>query len=226
MKVLVVEDEHRIAQAIKEGLEEEGYAVDVEHDGEGGYNTASAAPNEYDVILLDVMMPKLNGYEVAAKLRSEGNHTPILMLTAKDQEKDIIKGLDTGADDYLAKPFSFDVLLARIRALLRRPHQSLGEVLEIGDLILNPALKSVTRAGHDIRLTSKEYAILEYLMRNPGRVISKDSIISHVWDFDADVLPNNVEVFITFLRSKIDKPFKKPLLHTVRGFGYKVSVDA
>jgi len=226
MKVLVVEDEHRIAQAIKEGLEEEGYAVDVEHEGEGGYNTASAAPEEYDVILLDVMMPGLNGYEVAAKLRSEGNHTPILMLTAKDQEKDVIKGLDTGADDYLAKPFSFDVLLARIRALLRRPHHSIGEVLEVGDLTLDPALKSVTRAGQDIRLTSKEYAILEYLMRNSGRVLSKDSIISHVWDFDADVLPNNVEVFITFLRTKIDKPFKKPLLHTVRGFGYKVSVDA
>ena len=226
MKLLVIEDEHRIAQAIKEGLEEEGYAVDVEHDGEGGYGAASAAPDDYDVILLDVMMPGLNGYEVAAKLRSEGNHTPILMLTAKDQEKDIIKGLDTGADDYLAKPFSFDVLLARVRALLRRPHHSFGEVLEVGDLTLNPAQKSVTRAGQDIRLTSKEYAILEYLMRNSGRVVSKDSIISHVWDFDADVLPNNVEVFITFLRTKIDKPFKSPLLHTVRGFGYRMSIDA
>lgn len=226
MKILVIEDEHRIAQAIKEGLEEESYAVDVEYDGEGGYNAASAAPDQYDVILLDVMMPKLSGYEVAAKLRSEGNHTPILMLTAKDQEKDIIKGLDTGADDYLAKPFSFEVLLARIRALLRRPHYSLGEVLNIGDLTLDPAMKLVTRAGKSIHLTSKEYAILEYLMRNAGRVLSKDSIISHVWDFDADVLPNNVEVFITFLRSKIDKPFKKPLIHTVRGFGYKVSVDA
>lgn len=172
------------------------------------------------------MMPKLNGYEVAAKLRSEGNHTPILMLTAKDQEKDIITGLDTGADDYLAKPFSFEVLLARIRALLRRPHHSLSEVLTVGDLSLDPATKLITRAGKNIHLTSKEYAILEYLMRNTGRVLSKDSIISHVWDFDADVLPNNVEVFITFLRSKIDKPFKKPLIHTVRGFGYKVSVDA
>lgn len=226
MKVLVVEDEHRIAQAIKEGLEEEGYAVDVEHDGEAGYNAASAVSSDYDVILLDVMMPKMNGFEVAAKLRSEENHTPILMLTAKDQAKDIIKGLDTGADDYLAKPFSFDVLLARVRALLRRPHQSLGEVLEVGDLILNPSNKTVVRAGKQIRLTSKEYAILEYMMRNSGRVVSKENIISHVWDFDADVLPNNVEVFITFIRSKIDKPFKTPLLHTVRGFGYKVSVDA
>lgn len=224
MKILVVEDEHRIAQGIREGLEEEGYAVDVEHDGESGYGAASAS-SDYDLIILDVMMPGLNGYEVADKLRGEGNHTPILMLTAKDQERDIVKGLDTGADDYLAKPFSFDVLLARIRALLRRPHQSLGETLKVGDLVLDPAKKQVERGGKHVRLTSKEFAILEYFMRNPGRVLSKDSIISHVWDFDADVLPNNVEVFITFLRAKIDKPFGAPLLHTVRGFGYKLSVE-
>jgi DNA-binding response OmpR family regulator len=226
MKLLVVEDEHRIAQAIKEGLEDEGYAVDVEHDGQAGYDTASGAPEDYDLILLDVMMPGMNGTDVAAALRKDGNHTPILMLTAKDQERDIVKGLDTGADDYLAKPFSFDVLLARIRALLRRPHHSLGETLIVGDLTLDPDNKSVERAGQLIRLTSKEYAILEYFMRNPGRVLSKDNIISHVWDFDADVLPNNVEVFITFIRAKIDKPFKSPLLHTVRGFGYKLSADA
>ncbi len=226
MKILVVEDEHRIAQAIKEGLEDEGYAVDVEHDGEAGYDTVSAAPDDYDLIVLDIMMPHMDGNQVAAKLRSDGNHTPILMLTAKDSERDIVKSLDTGADDYLAKPFSFDVLLARIRALLRRPHQSLGETLIVGDLVLDPADKRVERAGQFIRLTSKEFAILEYLMRNPGRVLSKDNIISHVWDFDADVLPNNVEVFITFIRAKIDKPFKKPLLHTVRGFGYKLSPDA
>lgn len=223
MKLLVVEDEHRIAQAIKEGLEDEGYAVDVEHDGEDGFNTASGATGEYDVILLDVMMPGMNGYEVAAKLRDAGDHTPILMLTAKDAERDIVKGLDTGADDYLPKPFSFDVLLARVRALLRRPHQSLGETLTVGDLSLDPADKTVARGGKEIRLTSKEFAILEYFMRNPGRVLSKDNIIAHVWDFDADVLPNNVEVFITFLRAKIDKPFKNPLLHTVRGFGYKLN---
>lgn len=226
MKILVVEDEHRIAQAVKEGLEDEGYAVDVEHDGQAGYRAATAGQGEYDLILLDVMMPGLNGNEVAQKLRSDGNHTPILMLTAKDQTRDIVKGLDTGADDYLAKPFSFDVLLARIRALLRRPQHSLGETLVVGDLTLDPAHKRVERAGQFIRLTSKEFAILEYFMRNPNRVLSKDNIISHVWDFDADVLPNNVEVFITFIRGKIDKPFKKPLLHTVRGFGYKLSTDA
>jgi DNA-binding response OmpR family regulator len=226
MKLLVVEDEHRIAQAIKEGLEEEGYAVDVEHDGESGYDTASAAADGYDLIILDVMMPKLSGMGVASRLRAEGIHVPILMLTAKDTERDIIKGLDTGADDYLAKPFSFDVLLARIRALLRRPYQTLGETLMVGDLVLDPSNKRVERAGQFIKLTSKEYAILEYLMRNAGRVLSKESIISHVWDFDADVLPNNVEVFITFIRAKIDKPFRTPLLHTVRGFGYKLSTDA
>lgn len=224
MRILLVEDEHRIAQAIKEGLQEEGYAVDVEHDGDAGYSTASA--DEYDLIILDVMMPGLNGYEVSMKLREEGNHTPILMLTAKDQPVDVVTGLDTGADDYLLKPFSFDVLLARIRALLRRPHQTLGETLNVGDLTLEIAHKKVERAGKSIQLTSKEFAILEYFMRNPGRVLSKDSIIAHVWDFDANVLPNNVEVFITFLRAKIDKPFKSPLLHTVRGFGYRMSAES
>lgn len=226
MKILVVEDDYRIAQGICEGLEDENYAVDIEHNGDDGYNTANAGAGEYDLIILDVMMPGLSGYQVADKLRAGGDPTPILMLTARDQESDIVKGLDIGADDYLAKPFSFDVLLARIRALLRRPHHSLGEILHIGDLSLDPASKQVQRAGKDIRLTSKEFAIMEYLMRNPGRILSKDNIISHVWNFDADVMPNNVEVFITFLRAKIDKPFKKSLLHTVRGVGYKVSTDA
>ena len=223
MRILVVEDEHRIAQAIKDGLEEEKYAVDIEHDGEDGYNTAIS--EEYDLIILDVMMPVMNGYEVCEKLRKGGNHTPIIMLTAKDQDRDIIKGLDTGADDYLAKPFSFDVLLARIRTLLRRPHHSLGEVLSVGDLTLDPVDKRVVRGNVPITLSSKEFAILEYLIRNPGRVLSKNSIITHVWDFDADILPNTVEVFVAYLRTKIDKPFKTPLLHTVRGFGYKLSVE-
>ncbi len=223
MKVLVVEDEYRIAQAIKEGLEDEGYAVDAEHNGQDGYNAASAAPDDYDIILLDVMLPQMNGFEVAKQLRADGNHVPILMLTAKDAEADIVHGLDAGADDYLAKPFSFEVLLARMRALLRRPQATTGEMFEVGDLTLNPATKQVMRSGFEIQLTAKEFAILEYLMRNAGQVLSKESIITHVWDFDADVLPNNVEVFMTFLRSKIDKPFTAPLLHTVRGFGYKLS---
>lgn len=221
MKILVIEDEHRIARAIKEGLEQESYAVDVEYNGEDGYNTASVG--EYDVILLDVMMPIMNGYEVCKKLREDGNHVPVLMLTAKDQDRDIVQGLNTGADDYLAKPFSFDVLLARIRALLRRPHESIGSTLGVYDLMLDPISKRVEREGKTIKLSSKEFAILEYMLRNQNKILSKNNIMSHVWDFDADILPNNVEVFITYLRAKIDKPFKGPeIIKTIRGFGYQV----
>lgn len=224
MRILVVEDEHRIARALKDGLEQESYAVDVEYNGEEGYNAANA--EEYDLIILDVMMPGLDGYEVCKRLRHDGNHTPILMLTAKDQTKDIVKGLDTGADDYLAKPFSFEVLLARIRSLLRRPHETIGDTLAVADLTLNTVTKEVKRSDSSISLSSKEYALLEYLMRNEGRVLSKNNIISHVWDFDADVLPNTVEVFITYLRNKIDKPFGQPLIQTVRGFGYKIAEES
>ncbi len=221
MRILVVEDEHRIAQAIKEGLEQETYAVDVCHDGEDGYNTARS--DDYDLIILDVMLPSMDGFEVCKKLRTAKDHTPVLMLTAKDQNKDVIRGLDTGADDYLPKPFSFEVLLARIRALLRRPHQAIGEILEAGSLTLNTTSHEVKRSGRIIKLSSKEYALLEYLLRNKGKVLSKNNIMTHVWDFDADILPNTVEVFITYLRAKIDKPFKEPeLISTVRGFGYKI----
>lgn len=221
MKILIVEDEHRIAQAIKDGLEEEAYAVDVEYDGESGYNAAQA--EEYDLIILDVMMPVMSGVEVCKRLRMAGSHTPILMLTAKDQDSDIVDGLNNGADDYLAKPFAFDVLLARIRALLRRPHDTLGEKLQVDDLTLDPATKQVKRAGKIIKLSAKEFAMLEYMMRNPGKILSKNNIMSHVWDFDSNILPNNVEVFINYLRAKIEKPFNSPeLIHTVRGFGYKL----
>jgi two-component system, OmpR family, response regulator len=223
MKVLVVEDEHRIAEAIKEGLVNESYAVDLAFDGEDGYNAASA--DEYDVIILDVMMPGMDGNEVCKKLRQDGDHTPIMMLTAKDQDNDIVRGLDSGADDYLAKPFSFEVLLARLRALLRRPKDSLGESLVVGSLELDPVTKRVKRDDKEIELSKKEYSILEYMMRHSGQLLSKNNIISHVWDFDADVLPNNVEVFINFLRNKIDRPFDKPLIHTVRGFGYRLQED-
>jgi len=221
MKILVVEDEHRIASSIKEGLENDYYAVDVASDGREGYVMATS--EDYDVILLDVMMPEMDGFTVCSKLRKEGIKTPILMLTAKSQNSDIVNGLDHGADDYLAKPFSFDVLLARIRALMRRPKENLGEIISVGDLRLDPATKIVTRSKKEIVLSQKEFAILEYMMRNPNRVLSKNNIISHVWDFDSDVLPNNVEVFINFLRNKVDKPFKKQLIQTVRGFGYKIS---
>ena len=220
MRILLVEDDTAIARSLKEGLEDEAYAVDVVHDGDEGYRTAVA--DDYDVIILDRMLPGMNGYEVCRVLRNDGNKTPILMLTARDAERDIVEGLDTGADDYLAKPFSFDVLLARIRALLRRPNEKLEEILQVGDLKLDPSSKKVTRASQEINLTAKEYGVLEYLMRNKGKVLSKEQIISHVWDFDADVLPNNVELFIMFLRRKIDKPFKSKLIHTVSGFGYKL----
>jgi DNA-binding response OmpR family regulator len=221
MKILVVEDEHRIAQAVKEGLEQESYAVDVAYDGDAGYSAARY--DEYDLLILDVMMPGMDGFTLCKKLRDEKIHTPVLMLTAKDQNKDVIQGLDTGADDYLAKPFSFEVLLARIRALLRRPHNTTGEVLEAGGLSLNLTTQQVTRDGTSIKLSAKEYAILEYMLRNKGKILSKNNIMTHVWDFDADILPNNVEVFIAYLRSKIDKPFSGPgLIHTVRGFGYKI----
>ena len=220
MRVLLIEDDVTIARLLKEGLEDEAYAVDVANDGSEGYRTAAA--DEYDVIILDIMLPGMNGYEVCRALRNDCDKTPILMLTARDTERDIVEGLDTGADDYLAKPFSFDVLLARIRALLRRPNEKLEEILQVGDLKLDPSSKKVTRASQEINLTAKEYGVLEYLMRNKGKVLSKEQIISHVWDFDADVLPNNVELFIMFLRRKIDKPFKSKLIHTVSGFGYKL----
>jgi two component transcriptional regulator, winged helix family len=220
VRVLLIEDDVTIARLLKEGLEDESYAVDVVNDGSEGYRTAVA--DDYDVIILDIMLPEMNGYEVCRALRNDGNKTPILMLTARDAERDIVEGLDTGADDYLAKPFSFDVLLARIRALLRRPNEKLEEILQVGDLKLDPSSKRVTRASQEISLTAKEYGVLEYLMRNKGKVLSKGQIISHVWDFDADVLPNNVELFIMFLRRKIDKSFKSKLIHTVSGFGYKL----
>lgn len=221
MRILVVEDEHRIAQAIKQGLEQESYAVDVCFDGKDGYSTA--LNDDYDMVLLDVMLPSMNGFDICKELRAGGKHMPILMLTAKDQSRDIVLGLNSGADDYLAKPFSFEVLLARIHALLRRPQSTISNVLEAGDLTLDTVAKEVCRANTAISLSTKEFALLEYLMRNKNQVLSKNNIISHVWNFDADILPNTVEVFIAYLRAKIDKPFTGPsLITTVRGFGYKI----
>lgn len=222
MRILIIEDEHKIARAVKEGLEEESYAADISFDGQEGLNAARY--EEYDLIILDRMLPGgMDGAEICATLRKEGNHTPILMLTARDQVRDRVAGLNAGADDYLVKPFSFEELLARVKALLRRPHESLGEILEAGDLSMNTTTHVVSRNGKTITLSSKEYALLEYLLRNKNKVLSKHNIITHVWDFDADILPNTVEVFVAYLRSKIDKPFDGPtLLQTVRGFGYKI----
>jgi len=223
MRVLVVEDTVRIADTIKVGLVQEGYAVDVEYDGENGLLAGLNEP--YDIIILDVMLPGLDGISVCRRLR-EGNITiPILILTAKAQDRDVVEGLNVGADDYLAKPFSFDVLLARMRALLRRPVSSMTDELSVGDLTMSVSSRTVSRGTTPIDLSRKEFAILEYLLRNKGRVCSKSDIISHVWDFDADILPNTLEVFITYLRAKVDKPFDAPLIHTVRGFGYSIGSE-
>jgi len=221
MKILVVEDEHRIANSIKKGLEMDNFAVDVAYDGRTGYDLASV--EDYDVAILDLMLPEMDGNEIIKQLRHDKIHTPILVLTAKGQIRDKVNILDSGADDYLVKPFSFEELLARVRALSRRPKDVLDPVLVVGDLSLDRKAFEVKRKGKTIRLSSKEFSLLEYLMRNKGKVLSKDRIISHVWDYDADVLPNTVEVYIKSLREKIEASFKeKPLIVTVRGFGYKI----
>ena len=222
MKVLVVEDEHRIANSIKKGLEQEKYTVDVCYSGTDGFDLAST--ESYDVILLDVLLPEMDGFTICKKLRALHVHTPILMLTARGQIQDKVSGLDSGADDYLTKPFAFEELLARIRALSRRPKTSTQTVLKVADLELDPKLFEVKRAGSPISLSNKEFMLLEYLVRNPNKILTKDQIIAHVWDYDSNILPNTIEVYVRNLRKKIDKPFngKNPLLHTVRGFGYKI----
>lgn len=224
MRILLVEDEHKIATAIKQGLEQESFAVDIEYDSDAGLATAEA--EQYDLIILDRMLPgSIEGVGVCKALRAQGNHTPILLLTAKDEIRDRVEGLNAGADDYLPKPFAFEELLARIRALLRRPHDGLDATLEYQDLTLDTVSYEVKRAGTSIQLSRKEFSLLEYLLRNTERLLTKDAIIKHVWDFDADILPNTVEVYIGYLRNKIDKPFKShPLIHTVRGYGYKLGI--
>jgi DNA-binding response OmpR family regulator len=219
MRVLIIEDEHKIANAIKQGLMQEKYAVDLEYDSDSGLGAALS--QNYDVMIIDRMLPgKLEGIEVCREIRKASIHTPILILTAKGQVRDKVNGLNAGADDYLVKPFSFEELLARMRALMRRPQETQSNLLKVDDLSLDTITYEVKRANKTIDVSAKEFALLEYLMRNPGRVLSKENIISHVWDFDADVLPNTVEVYIGYLRNKIDKPFKKQLLRTNRGFGY------
>ncbi len=222
MRILIVEDEHRIANTIKKGLQQEHFAVDVAYDGQSGYDLAST--EEYDILILDLMLPGKDGIAICKDLRKNGNHTPILMLTAKSQIQDKVEGLDSGADDYLTKPFSFEELLARIYALHRRPKQLVSDVITVEDLTMHTREFIVERSGKSIQLSSKEFSLLEYLMKHANKIITKDQIISHVWDYDADVLPNTVEVYIKNLRSKIDYPFtkKKSLIHTVRGFGYKI----
>jgi len=222
MRILLIEDEHKIANALKRGLEQESYAVDVVYDGKEGLGRAVGG--KYDLMILDRMLPGIDdGLDICRAARADGRHEPILVLTARDSTRDRVAGLDCGADDYLVKPFSFEELLARIRALLRRPEQPLETVLKVEDLELHTNTLEVRRAGKLITLSRKEIALLEFLMRNKGRIMSKDQIISHVWDFDADILPNTVEAFIKSLRKKIDRPFSgPPLIVTARGFGYRI----
>lgn len=222
MRALIIEDEHKIANAIKKGLEQEHFAADVAYTGSEGRDLAIG--EVYDIIVLDRMLPKMDGLTLCSELRSKNIHTPIIMLTAKGQIQDRVEGLNNGADDYLIKPFAFEELLARIRALGRRPQGSLGTLLQLNNLELNTITYEVKRNGKLIQLSQKEFALLEYMMRHPGIILTKEQIISHVWDYDSDILPNTVEVYMGYLRNKIDKPFKdnKQLIHTIRGFGYKI----
>lgn len=220
MRILVIEDEIKLANAIKRALELQKYAVDTAYDGEEGFDLAST--ENYDLIILDIMLPKMNGIEVCTELRAEKKDTPIIMLTARGQISDKTTGLDSGADDYMVKPFSFEELFSRIRALVRRSAKEASSDLQFHDLSLNPTTFKVHRAGKQIQLSSKEFSILEYLLRNKNKVVSKNQIVEHVWDYDADVLPTTVEVHIKNLRDKIDKPFATPLIYTARGFGYEL----
>jgi DNA-binding response OmpR family regulator len=221
MKILVVEDEHKIAQFIKTGLELESWSVDLAFDGEEGLDLASS--ESFDVIVLDLMLPKISGLELLSVLRKKGIHTPVLVLTAKGATDDKVECLNAGADDYLIKPFVFAELVARVRALSRRPKQQTDGILKLGNLTLNTVRREVKRAKEKILLSKREYALLEYLLKYKGQVKSKDEIIQNIWSYEDDILPNTVEVYINYLREKVDKPFPsfKPLIHTVRGFGYK-----
>jgi DNA-binding response OmpR family regulator len=223
MRVLVVEDEKRLAAGLRTGLEAEGFAVDVALNGTKGL--WMARENAYDAIVLDIMLPGTNGYRVCASLRGGGVWTPILMLTAKEGEWDEVEALDTGADDYLTKPFSYAVLVARLRALLRRGSGERPTVLEAGDLRLDPAARRGWRADVEVGLTAREMSLLEFLLRRKGEVVSKREILDHVWDEDFEGDPNIVEVYVRHLRNKLDRPFQREAIETVRGSGYRLAAD-
>ncbi len=218
MKILVIEDDDSLQNIITKRLHSEGFEVDNCSDGESGFDYADAL--EYDCIILDLMLPKLNGIELMKKLRARGNKTNILILTARDSIEDRVKGLNAGADDYLVKPFAFDELLARIRVLMRRQSEIKDNVLTLEDLTMNVDEHIVTRSGQSIQLTSKEYALLEYLLRNQGRILTRAQITDHVWNNEFEYDSNVVDVYIRYLRGKIDKKFEIKLIHTIRGFGY------
>lgn len=222
MRILIVEDEKKVAGFIKKGLEEETYAVDVAYDGEEGFHLAEM--NQYDMIILDLMLPKMDGLEVLTRLRNKKVSTPILLLTAKDAVDDKVTGLNKGADDYLTKPFAFSELLARIRSLLRRGQSETHTELKVGDLTLDMVSHKVSRNGEEIELTGKEYSLLEYFMRNEGKVLTRTMIAEHVWDYNFDTFTNVIDVYVNHLRKKIDKKYPAKLLHTLRGVGYVMRV--
>jgi DNA-binding response OmpR family regulator len=224
MKLLVVEDEARMVELLRKGLSEEGHTVVCARDGSEGLDLARNY--EFDVIILDVMMPKLNGYQVAQRLRSEHIATPLLMLTAKDSVPDLVRGLDSGADDYLTKPFAFEELLARLRAVKRRASVPQQTKLQVGNLVVDPATREVSRAGTDILLTRTEYNLLERLMYRPGKVVSRRSLIEAVWGFDREIEENTLDAFVRLLRTKIDTKGQTKLIHTVRGVGYMIRSEA
>ncbi len=216
MKILIVEDEHKIASSIKKGFEQESWVCDVAFDGEDGYDLAVS--ESYDVIVLDLMLPKMDGISISKSLRQQNIHTPILMLTAKGEIDDKVVGLNSGADDYLVKPFAFEELVARVRALTRRPEQIQNSKLKILNLELDTKNQEVYKEGVLIQLSKKEFQLLEYLMKNKGKTLSKEDIISHVWSYESNILPNTIEVFVKYLRNKLGKD----LIKTIRGFGYVI----
>ena len=218
MKILVVEDEKKVAGFIKRGLEEDNYEVIVTHDGADGFK--QALENDFSLIVLDVMLPKMDGLMIVRELRAAGKRTPVLMLTARDTTDDIVSGLEAGSDDYLTKPFAFAELLARVRALLRRGEQDRGAEISFADLRLDPVTHKIWRGDKEIDLTSKEYGLLEYMMRNPNTVLSRAMIAEHVWDYAFDSFTNIIDVYINYLRRKVDKEHATKLIHTVRGQGY------
>jgi heavy metal response regulator len=218
MKILVVEDEKKVASFIKRGLEDDNYKVSVSYDGLDGFK--QARDGGYNLVIMDMMLPKKDGMAVVKDLRESGNRVPVLMLTARDNMEDIVSGLDAGSDDYLTKPFAFAELLARVRALLRRGEQDRGAEIRFSDLRLDPVSHKVWRDSKEIDLTSKEYGLLEYLMRNPNTVLSRAMIAEHVWDYAFDSFTNIIDVYVNYLRKKIDKDFPSKLIHTVRGQGY------
>ncbi|HZT36259.1 MAG TPA: response regulator transcription factor [Bryobacteraceae bacterium] len=224
MRILVVEDERRMADLLSSGLSEEGHTVTIAREGREGLSVAEAYP--FDLIILDVMLPGIDGFSIARRLREQHNQTPILMLTARDATQDIVKGLDCGADDYLTKPFSFDVLLARVRAVARRGPIPQSVLLQFADLTMDPSSREVRRGQRLIVLTRTEFAILELLLRNAGRVVSRDHLIESVWGADAEIESNTLDAFVRLLRAKVEAPGEPKLIHTVRGVGYSLRAEA